>query len=75
MVSYTQGTSLSRSKKTLSYYLSCYFRKSSIRCDHGETVAVVKPWENIEVTRVLSEKPADLTNAFKLKVSSLTTQL
>ena len=45
-----------------------------IRCTHEETVAVVKPWEDIgsnkSLGRVFSEKPADWTNAFKLEISS-----
>ena len=47
-----------------------------ITCTHEETVAVVKPWEdtgsNKSLGCVFSEKPADRTNAFKLKISSLT---
>ena len=47
-----------------------------IRCTHEETVAVVKPWENIGSNKslggIFNEKPADWTNAFKLKISSLT---
>ena len=47
-----------------------------IRCTHQETVAVVKPWEDIGSNKslacVFSEKPADWTNAFKLEISSLT---
>ena len=43
-----------------------------IRCTHEETVAVVKLWEDIGSNKslgcVLSEKPADWTNAFKLKI-------
>ena len=46
-----------------------------IRCTHEETVAVVKPWEDIGSNKclgcVFSEKPADWTNAFKLEISSL----
>ena len=47
-----------------------------IRCTHEETVAVVKPWEDIGLSNkslgcVFSEKPADWTNAFKLEISSL----
>ena len=43
-----------------------------IRCTHEETVAVVKPWEDIGSNKslgcVFSEKPADWTNAFKLMI-------
>ena len=46
-----------------------------IRCTHEETVAIVEPWEHIGGNKslgcILSEKPADWTNAFKLKISSL----
>ena len=46
-----------------------------IRCTHEETVAVIKPWEDIESNKslgcVFSEKPADWTNPFKLEISSL----
>ena len=44
-----------------------------IRCTHEETVAVVKPWEDIGSNKslgcVFSEKPADWSNAFKLEIS------
>ena len=47
-----------------------------ISCTHLETVAVVKPWEDIGSNKslgcVFSEKPADWTNAFELEISSLT---
>ena len=47
-----------------------------IRCTHEETVAVVKPWEDIRSNKrlgcILSEKPADQTKACKLEKSSLT---
>ena len=46
-----------------------------IRCTHKETVAVVKPWKDVGSNKslgcVFSEKPADWTNVFKLKISSL----
>ena len=46
-----------------------------IRCTHEETVAVVKPWEDIGSNKslgcIFSEKPADWTNAFKIEISSL----
>ena len=46
-----------------------------IRCIHEETVAAVKPWEDIGSNKslgcVFREKPADRTNAFKLEISSL----
>ena len=46
-----------------------------IRWTHEETVAVVKLWEDIESNKspccIFSEKPADITYAFKLKISSL----
>ena len=47
-----------------------------IRCNHEETVAVVKSWEDIgsdkSLGSIFSEKPADWTNAFKLEISCLT---
>ena len=47
-----------------------------IRCTHEETVAVVKPWEDIGSNKslgcVFSEIPAEWTSAFKLEISSLT---
>ena len=47
-----------------------------IRCTHNETVAVVKLWEDIGSNKslgcIFSKKPAAWTNAFKLKISSLT---
>ena len=50
-------------------------RITTIRCTHEETVAVVKPWEDIGDNKsldcVFSEKPADWTNAFQLEISSL----
>ena len=46
-----------------------------IRYTHKETVAVVKPWEDIGSNKslgcVFSENPADWTNASKLEISSL----
>ena len=46
-----------------------------LRCTHVETVAIVKPWEDTGSNKspgcIFSEKPADWTNAFKLKISSL----
>ena len=46
-----------------------------LRCTHAETVAIVKPWEDTGSNKgpgcIFSEKPADWTNAFKLKISSL----
>ena len=46
-----------------------------IRCTHEETIAVVKPWKDIESNKSLdcnfSEKPVDWTNPFKLEISSL----
>ena len=45
-----------------------------IRCTHEETVAAVKPWEDIGSNKslgcVFSEKPWDWTNVFKLEISS-----
>ena len=49
-----------------------------IRCIHEETVAAVKPWEDMGSNKslgcVFSEKTADWTNAFKLEtmISGLT---
>ena len=48
-----------------------------IRCTHEETVAVVKPWEDIGSNKslgcIFSEKPADWTNVFKPEISHITT--
>ena len=47
-----------------------------IRCTHNKTVAVVKLWEDIGSNKslgcIFSKKPTAWTNAFKLKISSLT---
>ena len=46
-----------------------------IRCTHEDTVAIVKPCEDIGSNKslgcIFSEKPVNRTNAFKLEISSL----